>query len=46
MLAINPIDILSYTLASTIKMVITPIESIFQSGVIGDIIFIALISMK
>ncbi|HGN1704904.1 TPA: hypothetical protein ACKRTE_000722 [Providencia rettgeri] len=41
MQAINPIEFLTYGLANTIKMVVTPVEYVFQSGTIGDIIFIS-----
>lgn len=41
MQAINPMELFTYGLASTIKMVITPAEYIFQSGTIGDIVFMS-----
>lgn len=41
MQAINPMELLTYGLANTIKMIVTPVEYVFQSGAIGDIISIS-----
>ncbi|APC11668.1 MULTISPECIES: hypothetical protein [Providencia] len=38
---INPMELISYTIANTIKMVVTPVEYIVQSGAIGDVVFIS-----
>ncbi|MEX0424164.1 hypothetical protein KDV38_10560 [Providencia rettgeri] len=44
--ATDPIELISSLLASTIKMVITPTEYLFQSGAIGDAIYISLLFLN
>ncbi|ENR5391106.1 TPA: hypothetical protein KEY68_004146 [Providencia rettgeri] len=44
--ATDPIELVSSLLASTIKMVITPMEYFFQSGTIGDAIYISVLFLS
>lgn len=39
--ASDPIELIASLLTGTIKMVITPTEYFFQSGVIGDAIYMS-----
>lgn len=39
--ATNPVDLIALTLANTIKMVVTPIDYVFQSGAVGDVLYIS-----
>ena len=41
MLTINLVNIFSMTLISSIKMVITPLEYVIQSGIIGGVFFMS-----
>lgn len=42
----DPIELVSSLLTSTIKMVITPTEYFFQSGTIGDAIYMSLLFLN
>lgn len=39
--ATNPIDLIALSLANTIKMVVTPMDYVFQSGAIGDLFYLS-----
>lgn len=38
--AIDPVELIALTLANTIKMVVTPVDYLFQSGTLGDLFYI------
>ena len=44
--ASDPIELIALTLANTIKMVVTPVDYVFQSGTLGDLFYMGWLLMN